>query len=171
MGSELPVMRGRARLRCQATVSSSDAEALRRPASGSRSPAAGKPGLTRTARLRESRSTRPPPWSRSPSVSSSASLGRSSSSEWTWTRRNRRPCRQPRPEPSSRRSGHRLPDVSLVEAAVQHGREGENVQGFAARGGPGHPGRVGGRVTEGAEQPLPLPGDGWRPTALTLTLG
>ena len=49
---------------------------------------------------------------------------------------------------------HRLPDDGLVEAAVQHGREGEHVQGVAARGGPDHPGGVGSRVTEGAEQPL-----------------
>jgi hypothetical protein len=54
---------------------------------------------------------------------------------------------------SSRRSGHRLPDDGLVEAAVQHGREGEHVQGIAARGGPGHPGSVGCRVAEGAWPP------------------
>ena len=86
--------------------------------SGSRSPAAGKPGWTKTARPRESRSTMPPPWSRAPSASSSASSGRSSSSEWTRTRRSRRPYRQPRPGPSSRRSGHRRPDVCLVKMAV-----------------------------------------------------
>ena len=52
----------------------------------------------------------------------------------------RRPCRQPRPGPYSRRSGHSLPDVGLVEATMQHGRESEHVQGVAARGRPGHPG-------------------------------
>jgi hypothetical protein len=51
----------------------------------------------------------------------------------TWTRRNRRTCRQPRPGPSSRRSGNYLPDIGLAEAAVQHGSEGEHVQGIGSR--------------------------------------
>jgi hypothetical protein len=36
----------------------------------------------------------------------------------------------------------RLPEVGLVEAAVQHGREGEHVQGVAPRSGPGHLGGI-----------------------------
>ena len=32
----------------------------------------------------------------------------------TRTRRNRRLCHQPRPGPSSKRSGHRLPDVGIL---------------------------------------------------------
>ena len=98
--------------------------------------------------------TRPPPWSRAHSASSSASAGRSSSPGWTRTRQDQRTCPRSRPAQSSGSSGRHLPDVGLVEAAVQHGREGEHVQGIAARGGPGHLGSMGGRVAEGAEQAL-----------------
>jgi hypothetical protein len=45
-------------------------------------------------------------------------------------------------------------DDALVKAAVQHGREGEHVQGVAARGGPGNLRSMGGRVAESAEQAL-----------------
>lgn len=46
---------------------------------------------------------------------------------------NRRPCHQPRPGPSWRGSGSRLPDAGLVEAAVQHGREGEHAPSMPSR--------------------------------------
>jgi hypothetical protein len=90
--------------------------------------ATGKPGWTRTAQPRESRSTRPPRWSRGPLARGSVSTGRSSSSARTRTRHDQRPYHQPKSMPSSGRSGHRLPDVRLVQAAVQHGCESEHVK-------------------------------------------